>query len=81
MPETWKSHWGLTDTEDGHSVEKLHSISLRLLCVCMQKHDITLRLIDQHHTAQQRGEWQSEEGGVWVAVTSQELQQEHEDWR
>jgi len=40
----------------------------------------TLWLIDQHQTAQQRGEGQGEEGNVRVPVSSQKLQQERQDW-
>lgn len=44
-----------------------------------ERRRLTLRLVDQHHTAQQRGEGQREEGGVRVAVPSQELQEERQD--
>lgn len=45
----------------------------------MHERDFTLRFVDQHHAAQQRGEGHSEEGGVRVAVPSQELREEHQD--
>lgn len=47
-----------------HSVETLHFLNVRLFCVHMRKHDLTLLFVDHHHTTQQRGEGQCEEGGV-----------------
>lgn len=43
--------------------------------------DLTLWLIDHHHAAQQKGEGQSEEGGIRVTVSSQELQEEYKERR
>lgn len=45
----------------------------------MHAHDLTLQFVDQHRTAQQRGEGQSEEGRVRVSVSPQKLQEEHQD--
>ena len=78
MPSRWKlrrrsnTRWKKTK----HFIQ----FSVHRVFVCERKASLTLRFIEQHHTAQQRREWQSEEGGVWVAVSSQKLQQEHQDW-
>lgn len=40
---------------------------------------LTLRFINKHQAAQHMCEGHSEEGRVSVVITSQELQQEHED--